>query len=109
MEEGLLRALAAFGVIAPMLAPIPFTGVHFTAGAEGHYVAPEVGLVEHCVGLGDEVAKGRIVALLHPVAGRSSTPREILSPMPGLCAAPDRTRLRVTNQLIGNIGTPVHS
>jgi hypothetical protein len=35
MEEGLLRALADFGVIKQQLAPLPFSGVHFSAGPEG--------------------------------------------------------------------------
>ena len=109
MEEGLLRALAAFGVIAPTLPPIPFKGVHLTAGAEGHYVAPEVGLVEHCVGLGEEVTEGRIVALLHPVTGRSSTRREILSPAPGYVLRQTENIFVSPHQLIGNIGSPVHS
>ena len=59
MEEGLLRALAAFGVIAPVAgAGSPSQASISRPVAEGHYVASEPGLVEHCVGLGDEVTQG---------------------------------------------------
>jgi N2-acetyl-L-2,4-diaminobutanoate deacetylase len=107
MEKGLLRALAAFGVIAPVLARIPFTGVHFTASPEGHYVASEPGLVEHCVGLGDEVTQDTIVALLHPITGRSSTPRQIRSPVPGYVLRQTEHVFVSPGQLIGNLGTVV--
>lgn len=107
MEAGLLRGLAAFGAIKPMLAPIPFSGVHFTAGSEGQYLAPELGLVEHVVSLGDEVAKGQCVALLHPTVGARSAPTEILSPMPGYVLRQTEHSFVSANQLIGNVGTPI--
>ena len=107
MEEGLLRALAAFSAIKPMLEPIPFSGVHFTAGPEGQYLAPEAGLVEHLASLGDKVGKGQCVALLHPTAGTRSAPKEILSPMPGYVLRQTEHAFVPPNQLIGNIGTPI--
>lgn len=107
MEEGLLRALADFGAIKPMLAPVPFAGVHFTAGPEGQYLAPRAGLVEHLVALGDEVTKGQPVALLHPTAGARSRPEVILSPMPGYVLRQTERAFVSDNQLIGNVGTPI--
>jgi N-alpha-acetyl-L-2,4-diaminobutyrate deacetylase len=109
MEEGLLRALAAFGVIASVLPPVPFTGVHFTAGPEGHYVAFEAGIVEHCVALGDQVTQETVVARLHPVAGQSSLSREIRSPVPGYVLRQTEHAFVAPGQLVGNIGTPVRS
>jgi predicted deacylase len=108
MEEGLLRALAAFGVMKPALPPVPFEGVHVTAGPEGQYMASGAGLVEHRVGLGDHVTEETVVALLHPVAGRS-TPREIRSPMPGYVLRQTEHAFVAAGQLIGNVGTPVRS
>lgn len=59
MEAGLLRALAAFGAIRKQVPPVPFSGVHFSAGSEGQYFADTAALVEHCVSLGEQVAQGR--------------------------------------------------
>ena len=111
MEEGLLRGLAAFGAIKPMLGPdaVPFSGVHFTAGPEGQYLAPEAGLVEHLAILGDEVAKGQCVALLHPTVGLRSAPTEILSPVSGYVLRQTEHSFVSASQLIGNIGTPIES
>ncbi len=109
MEEGLLRALAAFGAIKQMLPPVPFKGVHFSAGPEGQYNAARAGLVEHLVALGDEVAKGTPVARLHPTAGRSSAPETILAPMPGYILRQTEHAFVKPGQLIGNIGTPLKS
>ncbi len=107
MEEGLLRALADFGAIKPMLEPLPFVGVHFTAGPEGQYLASRAGLVEHLVALGDEVTKGQRVALLHPTAGARSAPEEVLSPMPGYVLRQTEHAYVSAKQLIGNVGTPI--
>lgn len=107
MEAGLLRALAAFGVIKPQLAPIPFDGVHFSAGPEGQYLAPRPALVEHCVALGDEVVKGQRVARLHPTAGPLATAEDILAPMAGHVLRQTEHAFVGKGQLIGNIGTPL--
>jgi N-alpha-acetyl-L-2,4-diaminobutyrate deacetylase len=107
MEEGLLRALAAFGAIKPVLEPVPFAGVHFTAGPEGQYLAPEAGLVEHLVALGDEVRSGQRVALLHPTSGANSAPKEILSPASGHVLRQTEHAFVAKGQLIGNVGTPM--
>jgi N-alpha-acetyl-L-2,4-diaminobutyrate deacetylase len=107
MEDGLLRALAAYGVLKPVLPAAPFTGVHFTAGPEGQYLAPEAGLVEHLVGLGDEVSTETVVARLHPTAGANPAPREIRSPMPGYVLRQTEHAFVTPGQLIGNIGTPL--
>lgn len=107
MEDGLLRGLAAFGVIPPLVAAMPFAGVHFSAGPEGQYVAPRAGLVEHCVQLGDEVETGRRVAWLHPVTGASAEPLDIAAPMPGYVLRQAEGAFVASGQLIGNIGTPL--
>jgi len=109
MESGLLRALAAFGAIRPQLAPVPFSGVHFSAGPEGQYLAPRPSLVEHCVTLGAEVAKGQLVARLHPTTGSVATAEDILAPMSGHVLRQTEHAFVAKGQLIGNIGTPRHS
>lgn len=107
MQDGILRALAAYGVLQPMRPAIPFSGLHLTAGPEGQYVASEPCLVEHRVNLGDEVTTATVVALLHPVAGTATAPREVLSPMPGIVLRQTEHAFVVPGQLIGNVGTPV--
>lgn len=107
MEDGLLRALAAFGVLKPVLPAAPFAGVHFTAGPEGQYLAAEAGLVEHRVKLGDEVTTDTVVAVLHPTAGASPAVREIKSPMPGFILRQTEHAFVAPGQLVGNVGTPI--
>jgi predicted deacylase len=107
MEAGLLRALAAFGVIKPQLAPLPFSGVHLSAGPEGQYLAPHPALIEHCVALGDEVAKGQLVARLHPAVAGMAAAEDILAPMPGYVLRQTEHAFVAKGQLIGNIGTPL--
>lgn len=107
MEEGLLRALADFGAIKPQLAPVPFAGVHFSAGPEGQYLAPGPALVEHCVALGEKVEKGQLVARLHPTAGRSAAAVEVMAPMPGYVLRQTEHAFVAKGQLVGNIGTPL--
>jgi N-alpha-acetyl-L-2,4-diaminobutyrate deacetylase len=106
MEDGLLRALADFGAIRQQLKPAPFTGVHFTAGPEGQYLAPVPALVEHCVSLGEVVEKGQLVARLHPTSGRSAAALEIKAPMPGYILRQTEHAYVSKGQLVGNIGTP---
>jgi N-alpha-acetyl-L-2,4-diaminobutyrate deacetylase len=107
MEAGLLRALAAFGAIRPLLEPVPFAGVHFSAGPEGQYLAARPGLVEHCVGLGDTVAKGDRVARFHPAGGDTAAAEEILAPVAGIVLRQTEHAFVGKGQLIGNIGTPI--
>ena len=105
MEEGLLRALADFGAIKPQLEPTAFTGVHFTAGAEGQYLAPFAALVEHCVALGDRVEKGQCVARLHRTAGQSAAAVEIAAPASGYILRQTEHAFAAKGQLVGNIGS----
>jgi len=105
MEDGLLRALADFGAIKQQLAPAPFAGVHFTAGPEGQYLAPGPALVEHCVGLGDKVESGQLVARLHPTGGRSAAALEVKAPMPGYVLRQTEHAFVSKGQLVGNIGS----
>jgi N-alpha-acetyl-L-2,4-diaminobutyrate deacetylase len=107
MEEGLLRALADFGAIKPQLAPAPFSGVHVTAGPEGHYLAPQAALAEHRVSLGDAVEKGQLVARLHPIGGQSAAALEIRAPVPGHILRQTEHAFVAKAQLIGNIGNPI--
>lgn len=107
MEEGLLRALAAFGALKPVLEPVPFAGVHLSAGPEGQYLAPQAGLVEHCVTLGERVARGQRVAWLHPTSGKAAAPEAILAPMPGYVLRQTENVFVSKDRLVGNIGTPL--
>ncbi len=106
MEDGLLRALAAYGVIKPVLNPLPFDGVHVLAEPEGQYIAKAPGLVEHKVSLGDEVTRDTVVALVHPTGSADPTPTTIRSPMPGYVLRQTEHVFVKPGQLIGNIGTP---
>lgn len=83
MRAGLLRGLAAAGVLVPRLTPVAFQGVHLTVGNENQVLAPQAGLVEHLVGLGDIVATGQIIARLHPLAGGSAASVDIPCPKVG--------------------------
>ena len=107
MEEGLLRGLAAFGVLKPTLPPASFAGVHVTAGPEGQYLASAPGLVEHLVSLGDEVSPETVVARIHPVAGADAQPRPVRSPVPGYVLRQTEHAFVMPGQLIGNVGTPL--
>lgn len=107
MESGLLRALAAFGVLKPQLAPMPFEGVHFSAGPEGQYLASRPALIEHCVLLGDEVAKGQLVARIHPTLGSEAMAEDVLAPLAGFVLRQTEHAFVNKGQLIGNIGTPL--
>lgn len=106
MEDGLLRALAAYGVIQPILKPSPFAGVHVSAGPESQYLANSPGLVEHRVSLGDEVSRETVVALVHPIGGPDPMPLAIKSPMPGFILRQTEHAFVKAGQLIGNVGTP---
>jgi len=107
MEHGLLRALADFGAIKQQLEPIPFAGVHFTAGPEGQYLAPGPALVEHCVALGDKVESGQLVARLHPTGGNSAAALEINAPASGYVLRQTEHAFVAKGQLVGNIGSPI--
>ncbi len=105
MEDGLLRALADFGAIKPQLEPVPFAGVHFSAGADGQYLAPAPALVEHCIELGDKVESGQLVARLHPIGGVSANALEIKAPVSGFVLRQTEHAFVAKGQLVGNIGS----
>lgn len=107
MEEGLRRALGAYGALAGAPAPARFGGVHVTAGPEGQYVADAPGLVEHRVPLGARVGADDVVALVHPTAGADPAPRVIRAPTPGYVLRQTEHAYVARGQLIGNLGAPV--
>ncbi len=84
MEDGILRGLAAAGVLRALRPALPFQGVHLDMGPENRVLAPGPGLVEHLVGLGDIVASGQPVALLHPLAGEGAEPTELCAGRAGV-------------------------
>lgn len=106
MEQGLLRALAAFGAIRPMVEPAAFSGIHILSEPAGQYLAPADGLLEHLVSLGDQVEKGTPLARLHPVAGKASDPQIIPSPCAGYVLRQSERAFVRAGQAIGNIGSP---
>lgn len=104
MEQGLLRALAAFGAIRPQLAAVPFDGVHFEDRPAGRYHAEAPGLVEHVAGLGEQVSQGQLVARLHPTGGASSVAQEVLAPVAGIVVRQANKAFLKKGDLVGNIG-----
>lgn len=105
MEDGILRGLAAAGVLKPQVPPIPFQGVHFDMGAENKMLAPTAGLVEHLVALGDIVAEGQPVALLHPVSGQTGTATRICAGCPGIMVRQAHNVFLSQGALVSNTGT----
>ncbi|WOI58238.1 succinylglutamate desuccinylase/aspartoacylase family protein [Palleronia sp. LCG004] len=105
MEAGILRGLAASGVMTPVLPELPFHGVHVTAGDENRVLAPEPGLIEHVVSLGDIVAAGQTVALLHPIGGETSAPKPLASAVPGLVLRQSDQVFAQQGALVMNTGT----
>lgn len=105
MEDGLLRALADFGAIRPQRALAPFSGVHFTAGPEGQYLATGPALVEHCVALGDKVETGQLVARLHPTSGQSGAALQVKAPRSGYVLRQTEHAFVAKGQLVGNLGS----
>lgn len=107
MEAGLIRALVAYGALRASVKPSNLKSVHFSAEPAGQYPAPQAGLVEHRVALGDTVTKGQLVALLHPIDGKSAAPVEVTAPMPGYILRQTDHAFVPKGQSIGNIGTPL--
>ncbi len=107
MEAGLIRALVAYGVLRASVKTSGLKAVHFSAEPVGQYPAPRAGLVEHRVSLGDTVKKGQLVALLHPIDGKTAEPVEVTAPMPGYILRQTEHAFVSKGQSIGNIGTPL--
>lgn len=107
IHDGLLRALAASGVLQPLVEPQPFTGLHLSAGPEAQLFAPQMGVVEHKVNLGDSVTKGDVAALLYPLAGKASAPRELTAPVSGVVLRQARNAYLKEGQLVMNLGVIV--
>ncbi|MCC6305287.1 MAG: succinylglutamate desuccinylase/aspartoacylase family protein [Rhodobacteraceae bacterium] len=105
MRDGILRGLAAAGVLAPRLPALAFQGLHVTVGAENQIVAPRAGLVEHLCGLGDIVAAGTIVARLHPLAGSSDEVTEVASAREGVILRQTDHVHVARGQFLANTGT----
>lgn len=109
MRDGILRGLAAAGVMAPRLPAVPFQGVHVTADDANRVNAPAAGLIEHLVGLGDIVARGQAVALLHPIAGGDAAPVEVLCAKEGHVLRQTDQVFVGAGQYVLNTGTAVHN
>jgi predicted deacylase len=105
MHAGLLRGLRNYGVLAGGKDGGGSDVIRVDVGPGNQYAAPADGLVEHRVGLGQEVAAGQVVALLHPVAGASARPTEILAPAPGYVLRQRAKAFVRKGELIGNTGT----
>lgn len=104
IREGLLRALAAAGVMPAVLPARAFDGVHLDAGPEAQVIAPEAGIVEHLVTLHDNVKAGSVVAHLYPVYGKSSAPIELKAPVDGVVLRQTRNAWNKEGQLVMNLG-----
>ena len=63
--------------------------------------AEEGGLVEPCIGLGGRVARGDVLALIHPAGRTGAKPVPYRAPREGLVMAPPRAGPRQTGELPG--------
>ncbi|MCL4189065.1 MAG: succinylglutamate desuccinylase/aspartoacylase family protein [Rhodobacteraceae bacterium] len=105
MRDGILRGLAAAGVLSPHLPAIPFQGVHVTVGPENQVVAPRAGLVEHLCALGDIVAAGQVIARIHPLAGGSGDIIDVASRTAGHVLRQTHQVHLAQGQFLANTGT----
>lgn len=104
IREGILRALAAAGVMQPVLAEKPFNGVHVDAGPEAQLLAPQTGIVEHLVSLHDRVKEGSVVAHLYPLHGDNAAPLALKAPVGGVVLRQTRSAFAKEGQLVMNLG-----
>lgn len=105
MRDGILRGLAAAGVLVPRLAPIGFQGMHLSVGPQNQVVAPQSGLVEHLCGLGDIVATGQVIARLHPLAGGPAQAIDIACPKEGYILRQTNRVHVAKGQFVANTGS----
>ncbi|MEG3133804.1 succinylglutamate desuccinylase/aspartoacylase family protein [Rouxiella sp. T17] len=104
IHDGVLRALTAAGVLQTLIEPQPFTGLHVNAGPEAQLLAPQQGVIEHLVSLGDSVTQGEPVALLYPLSGKAAAPRELAAPVSGVVLRQARSAYMKEGQLVMNLG-----
>lgn len=105
MQDGILRGLAAAGVLAPRLPPIAFQGLHLAVGPGNQATAPAAGLVEHLCRIGDIVATGQVIARLHPLAGSSAATIDIPCPKEGHMLRQTNSVHVARGQYIANTGS----
>lgn len=105
MRDGILRGLAAAGVLAPRLTPIAFQGVHLSVGAANQVVAPAAGLIEHLCRIGDIVATGQVIARLHPLAGSTADAIDIACPKEGHLLRQTHSVHVAKGQFVANTGS----
>lgn len=105
MRDGILRGLHAYGVLASGPAPAAQPAIRVDAPAANNHAAPQDGIIEHRVALGDEVETGDLVALLHPAHGRDAGPLEIRATGPGIILRQRAKAFVRKGELICNTGT----
>ncbi len=105
MRDGILRGLHAYGVLANGPAPAAKPAIRVEVRPQTSHFAPQDGIVEHCVGLGDDVKTGDLVALLYPVHGRDARPVEIRAAGPGVMLRQRATAFIGKGELVCNTGT----
>lgn len=105
MQDGILRGLAAAGVLRSRLTPVAFQGVHLSVGAENQALAPAAGLVEHLCGLGDIVATGQAIARLHPLSASMADTIDIACPKEGYVLRQTSSVHVTQGQFVANTGS----
>lgn len=105
MRDGILRGLHAYGVLARGPGPAAKPAIRVDAPEANNHPAPRDGILEHRVALGDEVATGDLVAVLHPAHGRAADPVEIRATGPGIILRQRAKAFVRKGELICNTGT----
>jgi predicted deacylase len=104
--QGLLRGLAHIGVLAGEPPTTGSVSQHLDVRAENMFETPVEGLLERRVSMGQAVAAGDLVAVIHPFAGFHGEPHRIEARAPGIVIS-QRSLLRVVSgDCLGNTGTP---
>lgn len=105
MRDGILRGLHAYGVLAKGPARATRPAIRVDVRDENNHPAPQDGILEHCVELGDEVKTGDLLALLHPAHGRDAGTVDIRAAGPGVILRQRAKSFVRKGELICNTGT----
>jgi len=108
MRDGILRGLAAYGVLAHGPDAKTLSAVRVDVTAWNQHTAPQDGIIEHRVALGDTVAAGDVLALLHPAHGAEPAPVEIRATVDGVILRQRAKSYVRQGELICNTGTRRH-
>lgn len=106
MRDGILRGLAAFGVLTRRQTGAASQPIRVDVGADDELKAPHDGLLEHKVALGQPVEAGDLVALLYPSSGATAEPTQMRAGRAGHVLRQRARAFVRKGELIGNTGAP---